>query len=124
MIQRDDQAVEDNFDFTANAGAAGSSQKEQAKDIEKQGSSSRRSKSPTKQRRDKRKSVQSEGIGANKRNIPLKLNAITTEFSEKNVQKLPESPRSAFLRKKFEYLENGEEVLENYCCAARMKILL
>ena len=34
------------------------------------------------------------------------------------------TPRRIFIQRKFKNLEKGEAVLENYCCAARMKILL
>lgn len=43
---------------------------------------------------------------------------------EKDDVNMPTSPRSAFIKKKFKLEEKGEVVLENYCCAARMNILL
>lgn len=45
------------------------------------------------------------------------------EKSSKN-HYLPTSPRGEFIRKKFELESEDEAVLENYCCAARMNILL
>ena len=37
---------------------------------------------------------------------------------------LPKSPRYDFLKQKFKVIRSNEHVLENYCCAARMSILL
>jgi hypothetical protein len=42
---------------------------------------------------------------------------------EKDID-MPTSPRGAFIKKKFNLEDKGEVVLENYCCAARMNILL
>ena len=61
--------------------------------------------------------------------MQIKIDELKTNLEDKNLKlmkalTLPESPRSAFLRKKFEELDGDEAVLENYCCAARMKILL
>lgn len=37
---------------------------------------------------------------------------------------MPTSPRSTFIKEKFDIVDKKEVVLENYCCAARMSILL
>ena len=37
---------------------------------------------------------------------------------------MPTSPRGNFIKQKFKLVDKGDVVLENYCCAARMNILV
>ena len=115
MIKKDDNPIDDNIEFKSPTShrSASNSASPQQKFKNKQQSS--------------RGKTQSRQRGTNNKgrsNLQLKLNSMGKIEDADFGKDLPYSSRETFLMQKFKDLGKGEAVLENYCCAARMNLLL